>query len=211
MFFTWTSIFFLIQIACICKPILSIFHYPGIENIALNKRVELEPKNLICGMDSKISLCDNRLDIGKSCIQFPNSVLYCDQSCPYGTVIRNFDDIEKINLQKLNPCVTVDRAYFVKNLPIKYSYLFSSNLCSDEQSLHWTPFVLNEIANSLFGQRSLSVFHENENEGFTILFWFQQFGNRNGFVLFHCYYLSTYSLFFHNYLKDYRSFYSRKK
>lgn len=177
---TWTSIFWLCQITCIFKFVFSVFLYPDLQNIAFNKPIQLEPKNLICGLDSKISLCENRLDIGKPCNQYSSSILYCDQSCPYGTIIRNYADIETISLVKLNPCITKDRTYFVKNSTVKYSYLLSSNLCNDE--LSWTPFILNSIANRLLGQRSLSTIHENENEGFTVLFWFQQFGNRNGLV-----------------------------
>ena len=187
MFLSLNSILRLIQLAIIFSPCVSIFHYTSLLNIALNKPLELEPKKLICGIGSKISLCDNRLEIGKSCNQFSSSVLYCDQSCPYGTIIKNFEAIESINLQKLSTCIAADRTYYMKNSPIKYSYLFSSNLCNreqnDEKSIVWTPFILNSIANNLFGQRSLSTFHDDEKEGFTMLIWFQQIGNRNGFVI----------------------------
>jgi hypothetical protein len=190
-----TTIIWLFQVVFIFQPCDSIFYYPGLLNIALNKPIELEPKRLICGTESKVSLCDNRLEKGKSCNQYSNSILYCDQSCPYGTVIRNFDEIEKINLQKLNPCIVADRSYYMKNSIINYSYFFSSSLCNPENNLVWKPFIFNSIANNLFGQRSLSSYHGDENEGFTILLWFQQIGNKNGFVI-NIFYLLDLKVFF---------------
>lgn len=162
------------------KFCLGAFLFPQFYNVILYKPIELESKSLTCGTDSKIALCDNRIENSKTCNPFSTSILYCDQACPYGTVFRDFEKLDRLKLNKINPCITVDTTYFLKNGTTKYSYFFSKNLCIQNQNLTLMPFQLSVVAYDLLDRRSLSS--KTENEGFTVAFWFQQIANRTGYI-----------------------------
>ena len=44
------------------------------------------------------SLCDNRFQDSSLCSNL-SSIIYCDQTCPYGTVLQNINKLDQLNLE----------------------------------------------------------------------------------------------------------------
>ncbi len=109
-----------------------------------------------------------------------SSIIYCDQTCPYGTVLQNINKIEQLNLELMEPCEIIkDFGVLLTKGENKNSYLFdkNNNLCDNDRIKSvWRPFSIVSSFESSF--ESTSVFQT----GFSISLWFQQYLSNNGYA-----------------------------
>jgi hypothetical protein len=161
--------------------------YPEADNIAINKQVLIHPMGSTCGLELKDSLCDNRFQDNKLCSN-TSALFYCDQSCPYGNVLTDFDKIEQLKLENMNPCLIVkDYGSKLSKQDSGFSYYFdkTNNLCNNnDETVKWKPF---DLINSQ-AKPSLSFYNTRTpglsiaDSGFTLSLWFRQFRINNGFI-----------------------------
>ena len=161
--------------------------FPPIEYIAINKPLDIHPTGSTCGLELKDTLCDNRLQDPRKCA---NATFFCDQSCPFGNVLQNLNELKQTFLESMNPCLILkDFGYLLINRSSTFSYFFdkNSNLCETNEKLSsWKPFSLeNDQARptlTFYNSRtpSLDIF----NSGLTVSCWFRQFPWNNGYFVF---------------------------
>jgi len=174
----------IIHLGYVCRSELL---YPPIEYIALNKPLDIHPTGSTCGLELKDTLCDNRLQDPRLCA---NATFFCDQSCPFGNVLQNLNDLKQTLLENMNPCVILkDFGYLLATSSSTFSYFFdkNSNLCeTSEKVSSWKPFSLandqTRPSLSFYNARtsSLDIF----NSGLTVTCWFRQFPWNNGLFKF---------------------------
>ena len=186
------SYIFLLNILFSCQVL-----YPISFNIAPFKPLRLSPTGSTCGLEFKDTLCDNRIE-GNRCNS--NSIFFCDQTCPFGNVLENLNEIEQIKLDNMNPCTVIqDFNTLITNVNPKtqYSYYFDlkRNLCARKKTLN-NQDTQNEFfwrflsLESTYLQPSLSFYNFRTpglailDSGFTFSSWFKQQPNNNGFGIF---------------------------
>ena len=127
------------------------------------------------------SLCDNRFQDSSLCSNL-SSIIYCDQTCPYGTVLQNINKLNQLNLELMEPCEIIKDfgVLLTKNEKIN-SYFFdkNNNLCDNDRTKSiWRPFSIISTSDNSF--QSSSVFQT----GFSISLWFQQYLSNNGYAIY---------------------------
>lgn len=156
------------------NEIESAILYPESTNVGKFKPTSLNPLGSTCGLEFQETLCDNRFQNNKLCSN-TTSIILCDQTCPYGTLIPNINRIKQLSLELMEPCEIVkDYGILLTKSDSTNSYLFdkNNNLCDNDRTRSlWRPFPL-----SLTADNSSSI----TNTGFSLSLWFQQYISNNG-------------------------------
>lgn len=161
--------------------------YPPNENLATYKPISIKPSGTTCGLELKDTLCNNLLLDDRACSN-SSSLFYCDQSCPYGNVLRNLYKLEQLKLELMNPCVVLkDHKYLLTNSSPANSYYFDgdNDVCNTaNRIILWRPFSLESTLSkpelSFFNSRTSGLFVVNS--GLTFTLWFKQFDLNNGYL-----------------------------